>query len=381
MALTALQNQFTALYHATADGIATSPGRVNLIGEHTDYNNGFVLPCALNFRTQILFKARNDNRVNVRSLSYPGESDSFMVNEAINTGPSQWGNYVRAVAFVLQRAGFTLTGADMLISSNVPQGAGLSSSAALELAVGGMFNSLAQLHLNPTQLAVFGQEAENDFMDCQCGIMDQLISANAQEHHALLIDCQDLSTQLVAMPENLAVVIINSNYPRKLVDSEYNQRRADCEAAAKKLGVASLRQATLDDIANSTTLTDTERKRARHVVSENLRVMAAIPALQQGDLATLTTLMAQSHASLRNDYEVTVAATDGLVALSQAALGEKGAARMTGGGFGGAIVCLCLPEAVQALETKVLPQYQQQFGLTADLYVCTAGQGLNVSYF
>lgn len=381
MALTALQNQFTALYHATADGIATAPGRVNLIGEHTDYNNGFVLPCALNFRTQILFKARNDNRVNVRSLSYPGESDSFMVNEAINTGPSQWGNYVRAVAFVLQRAGFTLTGADMLISSNVPQGAGLSSSAALELAVGGMFNSLAQLHLNPTQLAVFGQEAENDFMDCQCGIMDQLISANAQEHHALLIDCQDLSTQLVAMPENLAVVIINSNYPRKLVDSEYNQRRADCEAAAKKLGVASLRQATLDDIANSTTLTDTERKRARHVVSENLRVMAAIPALQQGDLATLTTLMAQSHASLRNDYEVTVAATDGLVALSQAALGEKGAARMTGGGFGGAIVCLCLPEAVQALETKVLPQYQQQFGLTADLYVCTAGQGLNVSYF
>lgn len=381
MALTALQNQFTALYHATADGIATAPGRVNLIGEHTDYNNGFVLPCALNFRTQILFKARNDNRVNVRSLSYPGESDSFMVNEAINTGPSQWGNYVRAVAFVLQRAGFTLTGADMLISSNVPQGAGLSSSAALELAVGGMFNSLAQLHLNPTQLAVFGQEAENDFMDCQCGIMDQLISANAQEHHALLIDCQDLSTQLVAMPENLAVVIINSNYPRKLVDSEYNQRRADCEAAAKKLGVASLRQATLDDIANSTTLTDTERKRARHVVSENLRVMAAIPALQQGDLATLTTLMAQSHASLRNDYEVTVAATDGLVALSQAALGEKGAARMTGGGFGGAIVCLCLPEAVQALETEVLPQYQQQFGLTADLYVCTAGQGLNVSYF
>lgn len=381
MALTALQNQFTALYHATADGIATAPGRVNLIGEHTDYNNGFVLPCALNFRTQILFKARNDNRVNVRSLSYPGESDSFMVNEAINTGPSQWGNYVRAVAFVLQRAGFTLTGADMLISSNVPQGAGLSSSAALELAVGGMFNSLAQLHLNPTQLAVFGQAAENDFMDCQCGIMDQLISANAQQHHALLIDCQDLSTQLVAMPENLAVVIINSNYPRKLVDSEYNQRRADCEAAAKKLGVASLRQATLDDIANSTTLTDTERKRARHVVSENLRVMAAIPALQQGDLATLTTLMAQSHASLRNDYEVTVAATDGLVALSQAALGGKGAARMTGGGFGGAIVCLCLPEAVQALETKVLPQYQQQFGLTADLYVCTAGQGLNVSYF
>lgn len=381
MALTALHNQFTALYHATADGIATAPGRVNLIGEHTDYNNGFVLPCALNFRTQILFKARNDNLVNVRSLSYPGESDSFMVNETINTGPSQWGNYVRAVAFVLQRAGYTLTGADMLISSNVPQGAGLSSSAALELAVGGMFNSLAQLSLSPTQLAVYGQEAENDFMDCQCGIMDQLISANAQEHHALLIDCQDLSTQLVAMPENLAVVIINSNYPRKLVESEYNQRRADCEAAAQKLGVASLRQATLDDIANSTTLTDTERKRARHVVSENLRVMAAIPALQQSDLATLKTLMAQSHASLHSDYEVTVAATDGLVALSQAALGEKGAARMTGGGFGGAIVCLCLPEAVQALETEVLPKYHQQFGLTADLYVCTAGQGLNVSYF
>lgn len=381
MELTALQQQFTAIYHTQADGVATAPGRVNLIGEHTDYNNGFVLPCALNFRTHILFKARNDNRVNVHSLSYPGESDSFSVNDTISAGPSQWGNYVRAVAFVLQRAGHTLTGADMLISSNVPQGAGLSSSAALELAVGGMFNSLATLNLSPTQLAVIGQQAENDFMDCQCGIMDQLISANGQAHHALLIDCQDLSTQLVAMPENLAVVIINSNYPRKLVDSEYNQRRADCEAAAEKLGVASLRQATLEDIADSTTLTETERKRARHVVSENLRVMSAVSALQQGDLATLKTLMAQSHASLHSDYEVTVPATDGLVALSQAALGDKGAARMTGGGFGGAIVCLCLPEAVHALQAAVLPQYQQQFGLTADFYVCTAGQGLNVSYF
>lgn len=381
MELTALQNQFTAIYHTEADGVATAPGRVNLIGEHTDYNNGFVLPCALNFRTQILFKARSDNRVNVHSLSYPGESDSFTVNDTLIAGPSQWGNYVRAVAFVLQRAGHTLTGVDMLISSNVPQGAGLSSSAALELAVGGMFNSLAQLNLSSTELAVFGQQAENDFMDCQCGIMDQLISANGQAHHALLIDCQDLSTQLVAMPENLAVVIINSNYPRKLVDSEYNQRRADCEAAAKKLGVPSLRQATLADISNNLLLTDTERKRARHVVSENLRVQAAISALQQGDLATLKRLMAESHASLHHDYEVTVPATDGLVTLSQAALGDKGAVRMTGGGFGGAIVCLCLPEAVAALESQVLPQYQQQFGLTADFYVCTAGQGLNVSYF
>jgi galactokinase len=382
MELTALQQQFTAIYHTQADGVAAAPGRVNLIGEHTDYNNGFVLPCALNFRTHILFKARNDNRVTVHSLSYPGESDSFSVNDTIiSPGQSQWGNYVRAVAFVLQRAGHKLTGADLLISSNVPQGAGLSSSAALELAVGGMFNHLAALDLNPTQLAVFGRQAENDFMDCQCGIMDQLISANGQAHHALLIDCQDLSTQLVAMPENLAVVIINSNYPRKLVDSEYNQRRADCEAAAKKLGVPSLRQATLEAISTNNLLTDTERKRARHVVSENIRVQAAISALRQGDLATLKILMAASHASLRDDYEVTVPATDGLVALSQAALGDKGAARMTGGGFGGAIVCLCLPEALAALESQVLPQYQQQFGLTADFYVCTAGQGLNLSNF
>ncbi len=381
MELTALHNQFTAIYQTKATGIASAPGRVNLIGEHTDYNNGFVLPCALNFRTQILFKARNDHRVTVHSLSYPGESDSFNVNEPITAGPSQWGNYVRAVAFVLQRAGYTLSGADMLITSDVPQGAGLSSSAALELAVGGMFNSLAQLNLTPTQLAVFGQQAENDFMDCQCGIMDQLISANGQEHHALLIDCQDLSTQLVAMPENLAVVIINSNYPRKLVDSEYNQRRADCEAAANKLGVASLRQSSLADVEQNAALTDTERKRARHVVSENIRVNAAVQALQQGDLATLKTLMAQSHESLHTDYEVTVAATDALVKLSQHALGDQGAARMTGGGFGGAIVCLCLPEAVAALKSEVLPQYQQQFGLIADLYVCTAGQGLNVRYF
>ncbi|MDP5133691.1 MAG: galactokinase, partial [Paraglaciecola sp.] len=311
MEFTFLAEQFSAIYHTAAEGVASAPGRVNLIGEHTDYNDGFVLPCTLNFRTKVLFKARADNIIKVHSLNYPGESDCFSVAEPIKAGPSQWGNYVRAVAFVLQRAGHKLCGADLLIESDVPQGAGLSSSAALEVAVGGMFNSLAQLKLTPTQIALFGQQAENDFMDCQCGIMDQLVSANGQSHHALLIDCQDLSTQLVAMPTNLVVVIINSNYPRKLVDSEYNQRRLACEAAAKKLGVSSLRQTTLDAVEQNTLLTDVERKRARHVVSENLRVIDAVQALQAGDLAKLRTLMAQSHQSLHRDYEVTVPATDG----------------------------------------------------------------------
>ncbi len=381
MDLKPFQENFYEIYKVQATGIASAPGRVNLIGEHTDYNAGFVLPCALNFKTQVLFRARTDQRVTVRSLSYPGESDQFDVSQPIVKGKSQWGNYVRAVAYVLQQAGHVLSGADLLIDSDVPQGAGLSSSAALELAIGGMFNALSQLNLSATELALLGQRAENEFMDCQCGIMDQLISAKGAADHALLIDCLDLHTELVPLPDDLAVVIINSNYPRKLVDSEYNQRRAACEAAASKLGVASLRHATLEMVNANTSLTATEQKRARHVVTENARVIDAVAALKKADLAALSQLMAESHQSLHLDYEVTVPATDTLVRLSQAVLGNEGGARMTGGGFGGAIVCICLPEAVPRLREQVLPAYTAQCGLSADLYVCQAGQGLTVSYF
>lgn len=382
MKLNEFQQQFLSLYGAPAQGIAAAPGRVNLIGEFTDYNDGFVLPCSLEFRTQVMFKERDDNIITVHSLNYPGEKDSFSVDEEITEGQSQWGNYIRAVTYVLKRAGYTLRGADLLIDSNLPQGSGLSSSAALEVAVGGMFNHITQLGLPPEQIALFGQEAENDFMHCQCGIMDQLISAKGENGHALLIDCENLATKSVKVPDDLNIVIVNSNYPRKLVDSEYNQRRIDCEQAAVKMGVETLRQATMAGLqAIKATLSENEYKRAHHVISENDRVIAATTALQNNDMDALRTLMAASHQSLKHDFEVTVPATDGLVEICKEAMGERGAVRMTGGGFGGAIVCLCRDAEVPLIKAAVEKHYFERFNLNADIYVCSAGSGLQITSF
>ena len=382
MKLNEFQQQFLSLYGAPAQGIAAAPGRVNLIGEFTDYNDGFVLPCSLEFRTQVMFKERDDNIITVHSLNYPGEKDSFSVDEEITEGQSQWGNYIRAVTYVLKRAGYTLRGADLLIDSNLPQGSGLSSSAALEVAVGGMFNHIAQLGLSEEKIALLGQEAENDFMHCQCGIMDQLISAKGENGHALLIDCENLATKSVKVPDDLNIVIVNSNYPRKLVDSEYNQRRIDCEQAAVKMGVETLRQATMAGLqAVKATLSENEYKRAHHVISENDRVIAATTALQNNDMDALRTLMAASHQSLKHDFEVTVPATDGLVEICKEAMGDRGAVRMTGGGFGGAIVCLCRDAEVPLIKAAVEKHYFERFSLNADIYVCSAGSGLQITSF
>jgi galactokinase len=382
MNLKLLADKFEELYSVKPQAMSSAPGRVNIIGEFTDYNDGFVLPCALEFRTVVLFKTREDNIVNVHSLDYPNESESFSVETKVVSGKSQWGNYIRSIAFVLQRAGYTLQGMDILIDSNVPQGAGLSSSAALEVAVCGAFNHIGGLGLSPQRIAVFGQEAENDFMDCQCGIMDQLISAKGDKGKALLIDCESLETEAISMPDDLNLVIVNSNYPRKLVDSEYNQRRLDCEQAAAKLGVVTLRGANMDMLLKiKEELTVNQFKRAHHVISENSRVIQATEALKRNDIDTLRHLMAASHKSLKHDFEVTVPATDGLVEICQNALGEKGAVRMTGGGFGGAIVCLCRSEDVLKVKSAVDENYEKQFNLKASVYVCKAGQGLEVLSF
>ena len=371
--------KFEQLYKAAAQGMSSAPGRVNLIGEFTDYNNGFVLPCALAFTTRILFRKRDDNQVIVHSLLYPGEQDAFSINNEITHGDSQWGNYIRAVAFVFKRQGHKLCGVDLLIDSNVPQGSGLSSSAALEVAVGGVFNDLCQLNLSGEMIALLGQQAENDFMDCQCGIMDQLVSANGKKGYALLIDCQSLATEAVAIPEDLSIVIVNSNYPRKLVDSEYNQRRIDCEQAAIKMSVTSLRDATIEKLtAAHSIMSVNEYKRARHVITENSRVIKATKALKHNDMETLRALMTASHQSLKDDFEVTVPETDGLVEICQKALGNSGAVRMTGGGFGGAIVCLCRHSDIDKIKGAVEEHYFSRFNIHASIYVGKAGDGLQV---
>jgi galactokinase len=382
MASDMFREKFEALYQQPAQAISCAPGRVNLIGEFTDYNKGFVLPCALEFATRILYRKRNDNQVVVHSLHYPEEREEFSIAGEINHGESQWGNYIRAVAYVFKRQGHQLCGVDLLIDSNVPQGSGLSSSAALEVAVGGVFNELCQLNLTPEQIALLGQEAENDFMDCQCGIMDQLVSAKGEKSHALLIDCESLATDAVHIPEDLSIVIVNSNYPRKLVDSEYNQRRIDCEQAASKMSVASLRDADMTKLkAARAIMSDNEYKRAHHVITENIRVNNAVSALKNNDMQALRELMTASHQSLKHDFEVTVPETDGLVEICQQALGEAGAVRMTGGGFGGAIVCLCRHDDIDKIKAAVEANYHQRFNIHASIYVGKAGDGLKVSSF
>ncbi|MBU9832845.1 galactokinase [Rahnella sp. FC061912-K] len=357
-----------------------APGRVNLIGEHTDYNDGFVLPCAIDYETVIACAQRNDRTIRVIAADYDNEEDSFSLDEPIlHSDTHPWANYVRGVVKHLMLRNKDFSGADMVISGNVPQGAGLSSSASLEVAVGQALKSLYDLPLDGVALALNGQEAENQFVGCNCGIMDQLISALGKENHSLLIDCRSLETRAVSMPKNAAVVIINSNVKRGLVDSEYNARREQCEVAARFFGVKALRDvdpALFFSIQDE--LDPVVARRARHVITENDRTLAAADALASGDLKRMGELMAESHASMRDDFEITVPQIDKLVDIVKEVIGDKGGVRMTGGGFGGCIVALVPEDMVEKVRYAVEQQYQAHSGLKETFYVCTASQGAGV---
>jgi len=357
-----------------------APGRVNLIGEHTDYNDGFVLPCAIDYETVIACAQRNDRQIRVIAADYDNEEDSFSLDEPIlHSDAHPWANYVRGVVKHLMLRNKDFSGADMVISGNVPQGAGLSSSASLEVAVGQALKSLYDLPLDGVALALNGQEAENQFVGCNCGIMDQLISALGKENHSLLIDCRSLETRAVSMPTNAAVVIINSNVKRGLVDSEYNARREQCEVAARFFGVKALRDvdpALFFSIEDE--LDPVVSRRARHVITENDRTLAAADALASGDLKRMGELMAESHASMRDDFEITVPQIDKLVEIVKEVIGDKGGVRMTGGGFGGCIVALVPQDMVEKVRHAVEEQYQAHSGLKETFYVCTASQGAGV---
>lgn len=368
---------FATQFGYQSDTTVQAPGRVNLIGEHTDYNDGFVLPCAINYGTVISGHKRTDKLIRVIAVDYDNQQDEFWLDSPIEKHPQyQWANYVRGVVKYLQNYTNTLYGVDLAISGNVPQGAGLSSSASLEVAIGKMFQVLNNLPLDGTKLALIGQEAENQFVGCNCGIMDQLISALGQEHHALLIDCRTLSVHPVSIPNDLAVVIINSNIKRGLVDSEYNTRRRQCEAAATALGVKALRDATLSDLLKiKPTLDPIVFRRAHHVISENERTLLASHALAIHDYKLLSTLMAQSHNSMRDDFEITVPAIDYLVEIISNVIGDQGGVRMTGGGFGGCIVALVNKDKVDAVKNVVNNNYQNKFGIKADIYICQPSKG------
>ncbi|MEZ9243449.1 galactokinase [Vibrio lentus] len=365
-------------YRATH--IVQAPGRVNLIGEHTDYNDGFVLPCAINYQTVVAAAKRDDNIVRVVSVDYDNAVDEFDLTQEITFQQDKmWANYIRGVVKCLKGRGFEFTGADISVTGNVPQGAGLSSSAALEVVIGQTFKVLYNLEISQAEVALNGQQAENEFVGCNCGIMDQMISAEGRANHAMLLDCRSLETQAVSMPEDMAVVIINSNKKRGLVDSEYNTRREQCEEAARIFGVPALRDVTIEQFnAKVSELDEMVAKRARHVITENDRTVEAAQALRTHDMKRMGELMAESHASMRDDFEITVKEVDTLVDMVKDVIGDQGGVRMTGGGFGGCIVALVPPALVDEIKTTVEEKYQAATGLKESIYVCQAKDGASL---
>jgi len=358
-----------------------APGRVNLIGEHTDYNDGLVLPCAIDYRTVIAAREREDRSVRVLALDYEGALDAFSLDAPIERrDDAMWANYVRGVVRELLRRGLPLRGMDLAISGDVPQGAGLSSSASLTVAVCRLFATLPGLEdLSPIDMALVAQHSENDFVGTQCGNMDQIISSCGVEGNALLIDCRSLETRPVPIPADAAIMILHSHVKRGLVDSEYNTRRKQCEEAARHFGVAALRDLDLATLqAREAELDPVTFRRARHVITENARVEGAAAALAAGDLARLGRLMAESHVSMRDDFEITVPPIDRLVDIVGAVVKEAGGVRMTGGGFGGCIVAVVPQALVEPVREAVLRDYRAPGGEQSTIYVCRAAAGAGV---
>ena len=369
--------RFAQEFGRPATVIARAPGRVNLIGEHTDYNDGFVLPAAIERETRIAAAPRGDGRVRLIALDL-GRETIFSLADIRRSREEPWSNYVRGVAAGLSEAGYALVGFDGLMQGNVPIGAGLSSSAAVEMAALQAFSAVGGFAVPPDRAARIGQKAEHTYVGTNCGLMDQLASALGRPDHVLLIDCRDLSFRPVPVPAGAAILIADTAVRRQLAASAYNERRAQCEAAARALGVPALRDATLEMLAR-VDLPDVVARRARHVIAEDERVLATVAALQDGDLHKVGALMDASHASLRDLYEVSSVELDVMVELLRAQPGCYGA-RLTGAGFGGCAVALMDAGAVEAAIPAVAEAYRARTGLTPALYVTRAAAGASVMH-
>ena len=353
-----------------------APGRVNLIGDHIDYSGGMVLPMALDRGTAVLVRARNDTAIRAVSLNRDASVHADITRTEFDES-HDWFSYVLGVIHVLADDGHAVAdGFDLLVGGDIPDGAGLSSSASLELAVAVMLNDLGGWGLSPTQLALAGQRAENEYIGVACGIMDQLAIARGQAGHALLMDCTTLDVTAVPFPaDEVSLIIVNSNHRRSLADSAYNDRRAAVERAASVLGTDRLVDVPLADVlAAGGQLSDVELRRARHTVTEQARVVAAAEALRARDFARLGELMRESHESLRDDFEVTGPQLDALVEAAWAQPGVIGA-RMTGAGFGGCAVVLAEPGSEQQVIEGIADEYLATSGLTAIGMMMSSGDG------
>jgi galactokinase len=356
-----------------------APGRVNIIGEHTDYNDGFVLPAAIGFSCWVGIAPRTDRKLIVHSDNF-GETIEADLDSLKPRATGKWADYPLGVAWALERAGNRLCGANLFIDGEVPLGAGLSSSAAVEVAIGYALLDAAHYPINATNLALLCQHAENEFVGARCGIMDQFASCHGRAGHALFLDCRSLDFRLLCFPPQLHLAICNTMVRHELAASEYNTRRAECEEAVRRLGrvlpgIRALRDVTLAQLDDHRALlTDTIYKRCRHVISENERVQEASFALQTGEIGALGQLMVDSHRSLRDDYQVSCSELDIMVEIALRQRGVYGA-RMTGGGFGGCTVNLVAAEDSLEFQRRVAAEYEAASGLRPDIYICETSQG------
>jgi galactokinase len=376
----ALRKVFQEIYQ-TEPRLFRAPGRVNLIGEHTDYNDGFVLPMAIDRETVVAGAARDDKRVRVHALDVNEAAEFDLKVPAQEKRRGIWLDYVEGVARVLQERGANLRGADLLIHSDVPVGAGLSSSAALEVSAGLALLSLSNLEVDSISLALAAQQAEHEYVGTLCGIMDQFISAQGRSGHAMLIDCRSLETKQIPLnTKDLAVVICDTRVKHKLAASAYNTRRGECERAVRLLREQLLEIRALRDVSveefqqHQDLLPETIRRRARHVVTENARTLAAVSALQAGRMEEFGRLMYLSHASLRDDYEVSCLELDLLVEIASRTRGVAGA-RLTGAGFGGCTVNLVRRDALAEFERAIFKEYSKVVSHEPVIYLAEPGDG------
>ena len=333
---------FRTTFGGDPAGVAFAPGRVNLIGDHVDYNEGLVLPMPLACGTAVAWRLREDRNVVVKAADLGGESHAFNLGEDAPVA-SGWRSLVHGMVAMTAREVPLERGLEMLVQGDLPRGSGLSSSASLCVAIGRAVAEAAQRPMEPVPMARLAQAVEHEFAGVACGIMDQMASAAGRQGCAMLLDCRSLEARHVPIPKDWSVLVLQSGVTRELVDGAYNERRAQCESAARKLGVASLREVpvgTIEALAKAG-LTEIEAMRARHVVSEIERTRQAMAALEAEDIARVGDLMRASHASLRDDFEVSHPEVDRQVAWLNALIGSEGGARMTGGGFGGAMVAIC----------------------------------------
>jgi galactokinase len=359
-------DDFVQLFGRVATVVAHAHGRVNLIGEHTDYNGGFVLPTLIPQRTTIQLAPRSDDHVRVASVSLDGKPTAFVLGAEARR--HDWVDYVQGVARTLRNAGYCLSGFDALIQSSVPVGSGLSSSAALDVALMRALRQAFQLDLDAFQLALLGQRVENEFVGAQVGIMDPMVCSLGREGWALFLDAQSLQNHLEPLPANADLVVVNSGVAHRHSAGDYNARRAECEGACSLLGVGKLRELSEADLPRVAALPEPLNRRARHVVTENARVLKAVEALRDGDLHRLGQLFNESHDSQRDDYQVSIAEIDLLVDLARGDERVYGA-RLTGGGFGGSIVLLVRGGTGRDCAARLRASYEQQSGCKATILV------------